>query len=155
MKPVSETYTKRPADKLTGMSWWASGWCVWVFAQSQCLSALTISWRLAGGQPWEDWGQAHFLAGLWREYLHQSDPPPILAQTSSFAFSKYSLNIRKFTVDILLMPGLENFEHYLLAMWIMPLWIWIYRYLPDFLLSIFGIVYTWNWNCQIIWSFHV
>ena len=29
-----------------------------------------------------------------------------------FAFSKTSLNIRKFTVHVLLKPGLENFEHY-------------------------------------------
>ena len=28
------------------------------------------------------------------------------------AFSKFSLNIWKFTVHILLKPGLENFEHY-------------------------------------------
>ena len=28
------------------------------------------------------------------------------------AFSKTSLNIRKFTVHILMKPGLENFEHY-------------------------------------------
>ena len=31
----------------------------------------------------------------------------------SSAFSKFSLNIWKFTVHILLKPGLENFEHYL------------------------------------------
>ena len=31
--------------------------------------------------------------------------------SSSSAFSKSSLNIRKFTVHILLKPGLENFEH--------------------------------------------
>ena len=30
----------------------------------------------------------------------------------STAFSKTSLNIRKFTVHVLLKPGLENFEHY-------------------------------------------
>ena len=30
----------------------------------------------------------------------------------SSAFSKTSLNICKFTVHILLRPGLENFEHY-------------------------------------------
>ena len=30
----------------------------------------------------------------------------------SSAFSKTSLNIRKFTVHRLLKPGLENFEHY-------------------------------------------
>ena len=32
--------------------------------------------------------------------------------SGSFAFSKSSLNIWKFTVHILLKPGLENFEHY-------------------------------------------
>ena len=32
--------------------------------------------------------------------------------SGSSAFSKYSLNIWKFTVHILLKPGLENFEHY-------------------------------------------
>ena len=31
--------------------------------------------------------------------------------SGSSAFSKTSLNIRKFTVHILLKPGLENFEH--------------------------------------------
>ena len=35
--------------------------------------------------------------------------------SGSSAFSKTSLNIRKFMVHILLKPGLENFEHYLLA----------------------------------------
>ena len=30
----------------------------------------------------------------------------------SFAFSKTSLNIWKFTAHVLLKPGLENFEHY-------------------------------------------
>ena len=32
--------------------------------------------------------------------------------SGSSAFSKTSLSIRKFTVHILLKPGLENFEHY-------------------------------------------
>ena len=32
--------------------------------------------------------------------------------TGSSAFSKTSLNIWKFTVHVLLKPGLENFEHY-------------------------------------------
>ena len=34
----------------------------------------------------------------------------------SSAFSKTSLNIRKFTVHVLLKPGLENFEHYFTSM---------------------------------------
>ena len=32
--------------------------------------------------------------------------------SGSFAFSKSSLNIQKFSVHILLKPCLENFEHY-------------------------------------------
>ena len=32
--------------------------------------------------------------------------------SGSSAFSKTNLNILKFTVHILLKPGLENFEHY-------------------------------------------
>ena len=32
--------------------------------------------------------------------------------SGSSAFCKTSLNIRKFTVHVLLKPGLENFEHY-------------------------------------------
>ena len=35
--------------------------------------------------------------------------------SGSSAFSKSSLNIWKFTVHVLLKPGLENFEHYLLV----------------------------------------
>ena len=35
--------------------------------------------------------------------------------SGSSAFSKTSLNIWKFTVHVLLKPGLENFEHYFLA----------------------------------------
>ena len=37
--------------------------------------------------------------------------------SGSSAFSKTSLNIRKFTVHILLKPGLENFEHYTGSVW--------------------------------------
>ena len=36
--------------------------------------------------------------------------------SGSSAFSKTSLNIRKFTVHVLLKPGLENFEHYSTSM---------------------------------------
>ena len=37
--------------------------------------------------------------------------------SGSSAFSKSSLNIWKFTVHVLLKPGLENFEHYFTSMW--------------------------------------
>ena len=42
-----------------------------------------------------------------------SDPVDVGSLISgSSAFSKTSLNIWKFTVHVLLKPGLENFEHY-------------------------------------------
>ena len=42
-----------------------------------------------------------------------SDPPDVGNLISgSSAFSKSSLNIWKFTVHVMLKPGLENFEHY-------------------------------------------
>ena len=37
--------------------------------------------------------------------------------SGSSAFSKTSLNVWKFTVHILLKPGLENFEHYFASVW--------------------------------------
>ena len=36
--------------------------------------------------------------------------------SGSSAFSKTSLNIREFTVHVLLKPDLENFEHYFTSM---------------------------------------
>ena len=36
--------------------------------------------------------------------------------SGSSAFSKSSLNIRTFTVHVMLKPGLENFEHYFASM---------------------------------------
>ena len=41
------------------------------------------------------------------------DPTDVVNLISGFsAFSKSSLNMWKFTVHVLLKPGLENFEHY-------------------------------------------
>ena len=37
--------------------------------------------------------------------------------SGSSSFSKTSLNIWKFTVQVLLKPGLENFEHYFTSVW--------------------------------------
>ena len=60
-------------------------------------------------------------------------------------FSKTSLNIRKFTVHVLLKPGLENFEHYFTSMWdecnCAVVW------------AFFGIAFLWDWNEN--WPFPV
>ena len=58
--------------------------------------------------------------------------------SGSSAFSKTSLNIRKFTVHILLKPGLENFEDYFTSMWDECNWAVV--------LAFFGIAFLWDWN---------
>ena len=56
----------------------------------------------------------------------------------SSAFSKTSMNIRKFTVHVLLKPGLENFEHSFTSVWdecnCVVVW------------AFFGIAFLWDWN---------
>ena len=58
--------------------------------------------------------------------------------SGSSAFSKTSLNIWKFTVQVLLKPGLENFEHYFTSVWdecnCAVVW------------TFFGIAFLWDWN---------
>ena len=68
--------------------------------------------------------------------------------SDSSAFSKSSLNIWKFTVHVLLKPGLENFELYFASMWdecsCAVVW------------AFFGIAFLWNWNKNwpfpVLWS---
>ena len=65
--------------------------------------------------------------------------------SGSSAFSKTSLNIRKFMVHILLKPGLEIFEHYFTRVWdecnCVVVW------------AFFGIAFLWDWNEN--WPFPV
>ena len=65
--------------------------------------------------------------------------------SGSSAFSKSSLNIWKFSVQVLLMPGLENFEHYFASVWdecnCVVVW------------TFFGIALLWDWDEN--WSFPV
>ena len=71
-----------------------------------------------------------------------------------FPFSKSSLNIWKFTVHVLLKPGLENFEHYFASVWdechCAVVW------------ASFGITFLWGWmktdllqSCGPCWVFQI
>ena len=54
---------------------------------------------------------------FWNSLAFFDDPTDVDSLISgSSAFSKSSLNIWKFTVHVLLKPGLENFEHYFASM---------------------------------------
>ena len=75
-----------------------------------------------------------------------NDPADIGNLISGFsAFSISSLNIWKFTVHLLLKPGLENFEHYFTSVWdeCSCLVVW----------PLFGISFLWDWNEN--WPFPV
>ena len=63
----------------------------------------------------------------------------------SSGFSKSSLNIWKFTVRVLLKPGLENFEHYFASMWDERNCVVVWAF--------FGITFLWGWNEN--WPFPV
>ena len=65
--------------------------------------------------------------------------------SSSFAFSKSSLNIWKFTVHVLLKPGLENFENYFASVWDECYCVVVWAF--------FGIAFLWDWNEN--WPFPV
>ena len=65
--------------------------------------------------------------------------------SGSSAFSKPSSNIWKFTVHMLLKPGLENFEHYFTSMWD--------EYNCAVVWAFFGIAFHWDWNEN--WPFPV
>ena len=58
--------------------------------------------------------------------------------SGSSAFSKSSLNIWKFTVHILLKPGLENLEHYFESVWDECSCVVVWAF--------FGIALLWDWN---------
>ena len=75
-----------------------------------------------------------------------SDPTDVVSLISvSSAFSKTRLNIWKFTVHILLKPGLENVKHYFTSMWdecnCVVVW------------AFFGIAFLRDWNEN--WPFPV
>ena len=74
--------------------------------------------------------------------------------SGSSAFSKYSLNIWKVSVHLLLKPSLKDFEHDLISMWneFNCVVVWIF----------FGIAFLWDWNenwpfplLWLLWVFQI
>ena len=65
--------------------------------------------------------------------------------SGSSGFSKSSLNIWKFTVHVLLKPGLETFEHYFASVWDVCNCAVVWTF--------FGIAFLWDWNEN--WPFPV
>ena len=49
---------------------------------------------------------------FWNSHFFDDPVDVCNLMSGSFAFSKSRLNMWKFTVHVLLKPGLENFEHY-------------------------------------------
>ena len=80
----------------------------------------------------------------------------ILAIWSLFplAFSKSSLNIRKFTVHVLLKPGLENFEHYFTSVWdeCNCVVVWAFLALPFFGIGMKTDLFQ---SCGHCWDFQI
>ena len=76
--------------------------------------------------------------------------------SGSSAFSKTSLNIWKFTVHVLLKPGLENFEHYFTSVWdeCNCVVVWAFLALPFFGVGMKTDLfqsYRYCWDFQIGW----
>ena len=63
----------------------------------------------------------------------------------SSAFSKSSMNIWKFTVHILLKPGLKNFAYYFASVWDESSHMLVCTF--------FGIAFLWDWNEN--WTFPI
>ena len=85
-------------------------------------------------------------------FLYDSSDVGNLISCSS-VFSKSSLNIWKFTVHILLKPGLENFQHYFASVWdeCNCALVWVFL----------GIAFLWDWKtdlfqpCGHCWVFQI
>ena len=130
--------------------WFPLGWIGWISLQSKGLSSLL---QHHGSKASILLCSAFFIVKLSHPYMTTGktiawlDDPADVGNliSGSSAFSKTSLNIREFTVHILLKPGLENFEHYFASMWDECNCVVVGAFL--------GIAFRWNWNEN--WPFPV
>ena len=128
-----------------------ASWPAYRFLRRQVRSGMPISWRIFHSLLWSTqrlWRcqssrNRCFPGTLLLFLLIQRDVGNLISCSS--AFSKTSLNIWKFTVHVLLKPGLENFEHYFASVW--------EEYNCAVVWAFFGIAFLWDWNEN--WSFLV
>ena len=137
-----------PCPVLTVASWPAYRF----FKRQVRWSGIPISWRIFHSVLWSSQSKTFSVVSeaevdvLLKFSSFFCDPADVGNLISgSSAFSKTSLNVRKFTVHVLLKPGLENFEHYFTSMWdecnFAVVW------------AFFGIAFLWDWNEN--WPFPV
>ena len=136
-----------PCPVLTVASWPAYRF---LRRQVRC-SGIPISWRIL------QFVVIHTVKGfgmvnkaeidVFLELSHFFNDPTDVGNliSGSSAFSKPSLNIWKFTVHVLLKPGLENFEHYFASVWDAANYAVVWAF--------FGIAFLWDWNAN--WPFPV
>ena len=131
-----------PCPVLTVASWRA-----YRFLRRQVRwSSILIFFRIFHSLLWytQNLGRSH-KAEVFLEFSCFFDDPVDVGNliSGSSAFTKSNLNIWKFTVHVLLKPGLENFEHYFASMWdecnCAVVW------------TFFGIAFLWDWNEK--WTF--
>ena len=129
-----------------------ASWPVYRFLKRQIRwSGIPMSFRIFHSLLWSTQSKAMAKtitqADVFLELSCFFDDPADVGSliSGSSDFSKTSLNIRKFTVHVLLKPGLENFEHYFTSMWnecnCAVVW------------AFFGIAFLWDWNEN--WPFPV
>ena len=92
---------------------------------------------------------------FWNSFCFFNDPADVgnLISVSS-AFSRSSLNIWKFTVHVLMKPGLKNFEHYFASMWdeCNCVVVWTFLALPFFGIGMKTELFQ---SCGHCWVFHI
>ena len=150
---------------------WHTSFSIWNQSVVPCLVLTVFSWP--GNQISQQAGQVVWYSHLFQNFpqfimIHTvkgfgivnkaeidvflelscffDDPADVGGLISGFpALSKTSLNIWKFTVHVLLKPGLQNFEHYFTSVWdecnCAVVW------------AFFGIAFLWHWNEN--WPFPV
>ena len=115
-------------------------------------SGIPISWIIFHHLLWSTGSKGFGIVNkaeidVFLEFFCFFDEPADVGNliSGSSTFSKASLNIWKFTVHVLLKPGLENFEHYFTSVWdecnCVVAW------------AFFGLAFLWDWNEN--WPFPV